>query len=90
MNVVVIEDEAPARRLLVKLIGELRPAWHVNAELDSVAGAREYFAASGADLVLSDIRLSDGSALTLFEEGIVDAPVAFENLSFQPLSFPPR
>ncbi len=77
MRVVVLEDEAPARRLLVRLPGELAPTWEVSAEQDSVAGAREWFSRHAADLVLSDIRLSDGSALTLFEEGVVQAPVIF-------------
>ncbi len=77
MRTVILEDEAPARRMLVRLIGELAPRLRIEAELESLADARSYFERSSADLVISDIRLSDGSALTLFEEGVVEAPVIF-------------
>jgi len=77
MNVVILEDEAPARRLLERWLAELRPDWKLAASLDSLAAARDHFASSGADLVLSDIRLSDGSALALFEDGTIDSPVVF-------------
>ncbi len=78
MKLVILEDEAPARRLLVKLVDELSPGSEVVAALDSLESAREFFAADPlVDLVLSDIRLADGNALTLFESGLVRAPVIF-------------
>lgn len=77
MNVVIVEDELPARRLLARWLAELKPDWTLAAQLDSVAAAREWFAKSKADLVLSDIRLTDGTALELFDDGTVDAPVIF-------------
>ncbi|MBN8611861.1 MAG: response regulator transcription factor [Deltaproteobacteria bacterium] len=79
LRVVVLEDEAPARRLLVRLLSELAPEARVIAELESLADAREVFANERApiDLVISDIRLADGSALALFEEGVIEAPVIF-------------
>ena len=79
LQIVIIEDEAPARRLLVRLLAELAPGAVIVAELETVADARALFAAPNlhVDLVLSDIRLADGSALTLFEEGVIEAPVIF-------------
>ena len=79
LQIVIIEDEAPARRLLVRLLAELAPGAVIVAELETVADARALFAAPSlhVDLVLSDIRLADGSALTLFEEGVIEAPVIF-------------
>ena len=79
LRIVLIEDEAPARRLLVRLLRELEPEAEIVAELETVADARELFAGETrrVDLVLSDIRLSDGSALVLFEEGVIEAPVIF-------------
>lgn len=74
MNVLVVEDEAPARRLVVRLLTELRPTWTVTA-LDSLGAVRA--SPAQPDLVLCDIRLSDGNALTLFEEGSLVAPVIF-------------
>lgn len=77
MRIAILEDEAPARRLLVDLLSKLDPQNQVVAELDSLESARGYFSRASADLVLSDIRLADGSALTLFEEGTIVAPVIF-------------
>lgn len=79
MRVVVLEDEAPARRLIVRLLAELAPEACVIAELESLADARGVLAKEREpiDLVISDIRLADGSALSLFEEGVIEAPVVF-------------
>lgn len=78
MRFVILEDEAPARRLLTKLVSELSPGSEVVAAMDSVEAGREFFGESHeVDVVLSDIRLADGNALTLFESGLVDAPVIF-------------
>ncbi len=78
MRIVILEDEAPARRLLERLVHELAPKSQVIASLDSLESARELFARKEpVDLVLSDIRLADGNALTLFEADIVQAPVIF-------------
>lgn len=79
LRVVVLEDEAPARRMIVRLLAELAPEAHVIAELESLAEARDVLARERRplDLVISDIRLADGSALTLFEEGVIEAPVIF-------------
>lgn len=78
MRLVILEDEAPARRLLERLVNELSPKSEIIASLDSVEAARELFERQEpVDLVLSDIRLADGNALTLFEAGLVEAPVIF-------------
>ena len=78
MRIVILEDEAPARRLLERLVCEFAPGSEVIAALDCLESARDFFAESPVvDLVLSDIRLADGNALTLFEAGLVRAPVIF-------------
>ncbi len=77
MRIALLEDEAPARRQVVRLLAQLRPSWTVDAELETVAEARAYFDRATPDLVLADIRLSDGDALSLFEAQPVRAPVVF-------------
>lgn len=74
MKVLILEDEAPARRQLIKLVSALRPTWSLE-EADSIHAAKNL--TTKPDLILSDIRLSDGNALTLFEDGTLDAPVIF-------------
>lgn len=78
MKVAVLEDEVPARRMIVQMLARLVPTSEVVAELESVEEGRAFFSSGPrVDVVLSDIRLADGSALTLFEEGVVAAPVIF-------------
>lgn len=77
MKIALLEDEAPARRQLVRWLGQLRPTWTIDAELETVAEGRAYFARASPELVLSDIRLSDGDALELFAAQVVRAPVVF-------------
>ncbi|MFT3712960.1 MAG: LytTR family DNA-binding domain-containing protein [Archangium sp.] len=74
MRVLIVEDEAPARRQVSRLISALRPGWTLD-EADSLVAVKKL--TTKPDLVLSDIRLSDGNALTLFEDGTLDAPVIF-------------
>ena len=42
MNILIIEDELPARQRLVKLINKYFPDFNICAELDSCVSAIEY------------------------------------------------
>jgi len=80
MNVLIIEDEAPAVRRLLKVLRECDPDVHVLEEdgIDSVRRAVEWFRTHPApDLVLMDIQLSDGNSFEIFDHIRIDAPVIF-------------
>jgi DNA-binding LytR/AlgR family response regulator len=76
VKVVVLEDEPPA---LARILKALKGAGGVDVEatFGSVAEARGFFADRSTELVVSDIELSDGSALPLFASGHVQCPVIF-------------
>jgi len=80
MNVLIIEDEAPAVRRLLKVLRGCDPDVHVLEEngIDSVRHAVEWLQTHPApDLVLMDIQLSDGNSFEIFDHVRVNAPVIF-------------
>lgn len=78
MKVVIIEDEPRAAQRLRKLLLEIDRETDVLAEIDSVAGAVEWFRDNDKpDLVFMDIHLSDGSGFEIFDKAELRSPVVF-------------
>lgn len=62
-NIVIIEDEVPAARLLHSMIARLRPEWNIATLPGSVEEAIDWFASRPhPDLIFLDIQLADGNA----------------------------
>lgn len=63
MNVVIIEDEVPAARLLHSMVSRLRPEWNITVIPGSVEEAIDWFASHPhPDLIFLDIQLADGNS----------------------------
>lgn len=63
LNVIIIEDEIPAARLLHSMVSSLRPEWEVEIVHGSVDDAVEWFTSHPQpDLIFLDIHLTDGDA----------------------------
>jgi len=78
LKILIIEDEQPAARRLLKMITELVPDSRLLDSIDSVAGAIEWFSSHEApDLVFSDIQLSDGISFDIFKAIELPCPVIF-------------
>lgn len=78
MQVLIIEDEAPASRRLIKLINECDPAIKVAGVIQSVKDGIEWFGKNSApDLILSDIQLADDLSFTIFKELQTITPIIF-------------
>ncbi len=78
MNLLLIEDEAPAARQLTRLLGSLRPDWRVLDVIDSVEAAVSWLRTfARPDLLLMDIQLADGISFDIFRQVTVTAPVIF-------------
>lgn len=78
MKVVIVEDEQPAYKRLVKLLGALMPDVEIAAHHDSVSAARQWFEENPMPaIVFMDIHLADGSAFDLLKQVKVDAPIIF-------------
>ena len=78
MNILIIEDETPAYKRLVKLIEELVPDTNIVGHLDSVSAACQWFSQHPVPhLVFMDIHLADGSAFDLIKQTAIACPIIF-------------
>jgi DNA-binding LytR/AlgR family response regulator len=78
MNVLIIEDEAPASARLGKMIQGLLPGAQIAGVLTGIAEAEQWLAAHPQpDLAFIDIHLADGSAFELLRRVPIAAPLIF-------------
>ncbi|MEL7002260.1 MAG: LytTR family DNA-binding domain-containing protein [Bacteroidota bacterium] len=78
MNVLIIEDEAPAFRRLQKILEELRPSFKIVEVIDSVEESVKWIKNHNSpDLIFMDIQLSDGISFEIFEQVKINTPVIF-------------
>ncbi|MEM9918920.1 MAG: LytTR family DNA-binding domain-containing protein [Bacteroidota bacterium] len=78
MKIIVIEDEKPASRRLVRLIGECRPQAKVESVLDSIERSVKWLAQNDMpDLIFMDIQLADGMSFEIFKKIRISVPVIF-------------
>ncbi|MGB5263772.1 MAG: response regulator, partial [Lutimonas sp.] len=76
MRIVIVEDEKPAARRLVRLIENL--GFEVEMTLHSVSEAVDWFLNNKIpDLILLDIQLSDGLSFEIFDEVAIESPIIF-------------
>ena len=78
MNVLIIEDEGPAARRLIKLLSEVAPEAKVVGQIASVRAGEKWFEENPEpDLILSDIQLSDDLSFALFRKVQLNTPLIF-------------
>ena len=76
MNIIIIEDEKPAARLLQRKVEKL--GMQVNTLLHSVEESVEWFSSNAhPDLIFLDIQLSDGLSFEIFESIDIKSAVIF-------------
>ena len=78
MKVLIIEDEAPAYRRLIKLIGEIDKSVEIMGVIQSVKEGIEWFQNNPApNLIFSDIQLADDLSFTIFKDLNITVPIIF-------------
>ncbi len=78
MQVVIIEDEAPAANRLVALLQQISHEIDIIKKLDSIESAVAYLQAEkNIDLIFMDIQLADGLSFDIFQQTPVKTPVIF-------------
>lgn len=78
MNVLIIEDEAPAARRVVDLVRQIDQKINVLDVIESVRKGRDWFRNNGKpDLVISDIQLADDLSFSIFKELDENIPIIF-------------
>jgi DNA-binding LytR/AlgR family response regulator len=78
MQVVIIEDEAPAANRLAALLQHIGDEINIVKKLDSVESAVAYLEKDkNIDLIFMDIQLADGLSFDIFQQTTVKTPVIF-------------
>lgn len=78
MKILIIEDEYPAARKLIRLLEETEQEIRVIDILKSVEQATNWFAENKSpDLIFMDIQLEDGLSFEIFETCRITTPVIF-------------
>ncbi|WP_166336018.1 LytR/AlgR family response regulator transcription factor [Sphingobacterium chungjuense] len=78
MKILIVEDEKPNADRLKRLLRELRPQVEVVAVLECIADTVEWFSANPCpDLMLMDVRLSDGLSFEILEREPIRCPIIF-------------
>jgi two-component system LytT family response regulator len=74
----IIEDEPAAARRLQKMVAEYEPSIKVNAILDSIKSAVDWFNSHPMpDIIFLDINLGDGLSFAIFEKVEITCSVIF-------------
>lgn len=78
MKILIVEDETRAVRQLRKLLDEVGLQYDLQATLDTVVDAVDWFKNHPApDLVFMDIQLADGISFEIFEKTEIQTPIIF-------------
>ncbi len=78
LNAIIIEDEKPAMEVLIKMLKEISTGVNIVARLNSVKESVEFITGYlGADIIFSDVQLSDGLSFEIFRQTGVQTPVIF-------------
>lgn len=77
-TILIIEDEKPNADRLKRLIKAIKPKATIVAVLESVADSIEWFKSNEhPDVVMMDIRLTDGISFEIFDSVTIKSPIIF-------------
>lgn len=78
LNVIIIEDEIPAARLLNSIVSRLRPEWSVISLPGNIEESVKWFSENQhPDLIFLDIQLSDGNSFDFLSEAKPSSTIIF-------------
>ncbi|WP_417213554.1 LytR/AlgR family response regulator transcription factor [Bizionia sp.] len=77
-KILIIEDEAPARKKLKRFIAEVCGAYTIVAELETVEDTKTFLKqALEIDIIFSDIQLRDGNIFEVYNTITLNCPIIF-------------
>lgn len=79
INVIIIEDEIPAMKVMLRALSEASNEVNVQAKLKTVKESIEYLKNVSLlpDIIFSDVQLSDGLSFDIFTQTGIQTPVIF-------------
>ena len=82
MKYLLVEDERFAYEEMKRMMEKLRPDYQLEAWTATVEQTVQFLKHHPVDLMLLDIRLTDGNSFDIFEQIQVTTPVIFKLTSF--------
>ncbi len=76
-QIVIIEDEIPARQKIKRYIQELNLPISIIAEIGTVDAAISFLQHTKVDVIISDIELQDGNVFEVYEKVAITCPIIF-------------
>ncbi|WP_008634843.1 LytR/AlgR family response regulator transcription factor [Bizionia argentinensis] len=77
-KILIIEDEAPARKKLKRFLDKTGHSYKIVAELETVSDAKLLLSQTqDFDIIFSDIELRDGNIFELYNEVSLNCPIIF-------------
>ena len=77
-KILIIEDEAPARKKLKRYLKQACSSYEIVAELETVAEAKSLLTQThDIDLIFSDIELRDGNVFEVYKDLSINCPIIF-------------
>lgn len=77
INVLILEDELPARKKMIRFLNELPESINIVAEIDTIDRGIQFLKTTTVDVIFSDIELLDGKAFEIFEQVQISCPIIF-------------
>jgi len=77
-KILIIEDEAPARKKLKRFISQACSSYEIVAEIETVIATKKFLSeVQDIDLIFSDIELRDGSVFEVYNDISLHCPIIF-------------
>jgi DNA-binding LytR/AlgR family response regulator len=77
IKVLIIEDEIPARKKLIRFLNDIEELVEIVAEIDTIEDAITFLNTYQVDVIFSDIELLDGQAFEIYNQVEVNCPIIF-------------
>lgn len=77
IKTLIIEDEIPARKKLLRFLNDVDESVEIVAEIDTIEKAIIFLKGNQVDVIFSDIELLDGQAFEIYKQVPINCPIIF-------------
>ena len=77
IKALIIEDEIPARKKLLRFLSDVNESVEIVAEIDTIEKAISFLKENQVDIIFSDIELLDGQAFEIYQQIQINCPIIF-------------
>ena len=77
IKILIIEDELPAQKKIIRFLEELDTPVEIKGEIDTVEKGIAFLNENSVDLIFSDIELLDGTAFEIYSQVAIKCAIIF-------------